>query len=120
MSSVKIVSVNFAEVKRRTDTFARELLATHPEVEEVIVFGSFGNGTYAPRSDLDPFIVLREASDSPRDRMERFRPERFPVSVDVFAFTHAEIEERADSPLMKAVRASKWRYSRCHAERSQA
>lgn len=90
------------------------MLANRPEVEEVIVFGSFANDTYAPGSDLDLFIILQEAQDSPRDRMERFRPANFPVPVDVFAFTRAEMEERSDSPLLKAVRKSEWRYRRAN------
>jgi predicted nucleotidyltransferase len=47
------------------DEYARKLLDTRSEVEEVIVFGSFENDTYAPGSDLDVFIVLSEADDSP-------------------------------------------------------
>jgi uncharacterized protein len=112
LSSVEIKSVNVAEVRRRADEYAHELLATHPEVEEVIVFGSFANHTYAPGSDLDVFIVLREASESPRERLPRFLPTRFPVPVDVFPFTRAEMEERAESPLIAAVRKSNWRYNR--------
>lgn len=112
MNSVEIKSVDFAAIKRRTGEFAKELLATNPAVEEVIVFGSFANDTYAPGSDLDLFIILREAQDSPRDRMERFRPENFPVPVDVFAFTRAEMDERADSSLLAAVFRSTWRYRR--------
>lgn len=88
------------------------MLATDPNVEEVIVFGSFADDTYAPGSDLDLFLVLREATDSPRDRIGRYRPERFPVPVDVFAFTRAEMEERAGSPLLKAIEQSSWRYRR--------
>jgi predicted nucleotidyltransferase len=94
------------------DEFARSLLANHSEVEEVIVFGSFANGTYAPGSDLDVFIVLREATESPRDRMMRFQPARFPVPVDTFAFTRAEMNELSGSPIVSAVAQSSWRYRR--------
>jgi predicted nucleotidyltransferase len=83
------------------DEYARDLLAEHPEIEEVIVFGSFENDTYAPGSDLDVFIVLRDASDRPRERIARFLPDRsFTVPVDVFPFTRSEMEERRDSPLL--------------------
>jgi predicted nucleotidyltransferase len=112
-NSVKIFSVDVAAVRRSVDEYARELLAEHPEVEEVIVFGSFENDTYAPGSDLDVFIVLREASDSPRDRIPRFLPNKsLSVPVDVFPFTRAEIEERRGSPLLAAVKNSRWRYHR--------
>lgn len=65
MSSVKILSVDVGAVRRGMDEYARKLLDTRSEVEEVIVFGSFENDTYAPGSDLDVFIVLSEADDSP-------------------------------------------------------
>jgi predicted nucleotidyltransferase len=113
LSFVKIISVDAAKVRRRVDGFAREFLATRAEVEEIIVFGSFENETYAPGSDVDLFIVLREANDSPRDRIARFLPNKsLGVPVDVFPFTRAEIEERRDSPLLAAVRKSNWRYRR--------
>lgn len=113
MSSVKIFSVDVGAVRRGMDDYARKLLATYPEVEEVVVFGSFESDTYAPGSDIDVFIVLREANDSPRDRIPRFLPQKsFGVPVDVFPFTRAEMEERGDSPLLVAVRKSRWRYRR--------
>ena len=94
------------------DEYARALLAKHPEVEEVIVFGSFADDTYSLGSDLDVFIVLPEASDSARDG-SRFLPYRpLDVPVDIFPFTRAEMEERRDSPLLLAVRKSHWRYRR--------
>ena len=68
MSSVKIFSVDVGAIRRGMDEYARKLLDTRSEVEEVIVFGSFENDTYAPSSDLDVFMVLGEADDSPRDR----------------------------------------------------
>ena len=113
MSSVKIFSVDVGAIRRGMDEYARKLLDTRSEVEEVIVFGSFENDTYAPGSDLDVFIVLGEADDSPRDRIARFLPDKsLDVPVDVFAFTRAEMEERRDSPLLGAVRKSNWRYRR--------
>ena len=99
--------------RARMGKYARDLLESHPEVEEVIVFGSFENDTYAPASDLDVFVVLREASDSPRDRVPRFLPHKsLEVPVDVFAFTRAEIAGRCDSPPLAAVKKSRWRYQR--------
>ena len=113
LSSVKIISVDAAKVRQRVDEYARELLATCAEVEEIIVFGSFENETYAPGSDVDLFIVLSEADDSPRDRIPQFLPQKsLDVPVDVFPFTRAEMEERRDSPLLGAVRKSNWRYRR--------
>jgi predicted nucleotidyltransferase len=45
LSFVGVKSVDTAEVRRRADAYAHDLLAMYPEVEEVIVFGSFAEGT---------------------------------------------------------------------------
>jgi len=109
LSSVKIFSVDVGAIRRGMDEYARKLLDTRSEVEEVIVFGSFENDTYAPGSDLDVFIVLSEADDSPRDRIPRFLPDKsLSVPVDVFPFTRAAMEERRDSPLLGEARQSNW------------
>lgn len=113
MNSVVIKSVDAARVRRGADDYARALLARDPNVEEIIVFGSFANDTYAPGSDLDLFIVLREGTGSPRDRIPAFYPnESLGVPADVFAFTRAEMADLAESPLMSAVQQSGWRYWR--------
>jgi hypothetical protein len=41
-----------------------------------------------------------------------YLPGPFPVGVDLFPFTRAEIEERRGSPLLAAVARSSWRYRR--------
>ena len=61
LSSVKIISVDAAKVRQRVDEYARELSGDVCRSQEIIVFGSFENETYAPGSDIDLFIVLREA-----------------------------------------------------------
>lgn len=112
MNSVEIKSVDAALVRRCADEYAARLLATRADVEEVIVFGSFADETYAPGSDLDVFIVLETADRPVRHRIPAFLPDGFPVPVDVFPFTRAEMVERSDSPLLRAVAASNWRYRR--------
>jgi predicted nucleotidyltransferase len=112
LNSVVIKSVDAAKVRHCADDYARRLLAVHGEIEEVIIFGSFANDTYAPGSDLDVFIVLGHASQPVRDRIATFLPDSFPVPVDVFPFTRAEMEGLSSSPLLAAVSKSEWRYSR--------
>jgi predicted nucleotidyltransferase len=94
------------------DQYAGRLLHERADVEEIVVFGSFATGTWAPGSDLDVLIVLREATQPPRDRIPSLLPGRFPVPVDVFPFTRMELAARADSPVTAAARLSTWRYSR--------
>ncbi len=91
------------------DEYAALLLA-RGDVEEVVVFGSFERGTYAPGSDLDVLIVLRDSTLPVRDRAAEFMPPSFPVPLDLFPFTRAELDERRGSPMTSAFGASRWRY----------
>src|SRR5437762_7055072 len=100
LRSVEIKSVDAEQVRRCMDEYAARLLASNPAVEEIIVFGSFVEDTYAPGSDLDVFIVLTSAQQRPRDRIPDFLPNRFPAPMDIFPFTRAEIAELDSSPLL--------------------
>jgi len=112
LDSVEIKSVDAVRVRRCMDEYAAELLAKNLAVKEIVVFGSFAADTYAPGSDLDVFIILDSAQKRPRDRIPDFLPSEFPVPMDVFPFTRAEIAELDSSPLLAAVRESNWRYKR--------
>lgn len=94
------------------DTYAARLLAEHTEVEEIVVFGSFAEGNWAPGSDLDVFVVLTHSPRAIRDRIPDLLPGAFPVGVDLFPFTRDEIAARTPSSLLTAVARSRWRYAR--------
>ena len=94
------------------DELAAELFSDNGELEEIVVFGSFETGDFMPGSDLDVFLILREANKPVRERMADFLPHRFPVPLDLFPFTREEMCERASSPMLEAVRRSRWRYRR--------
>ena len=67
------------------------LLARHPEVAEVIWFGSWITGHASRHSDVDLCVLL---TTSPirriRDRIPLYLPDRFPGSIDVFPYTLEE------------------------------
>jgi len=111
LSSVVVKSVDEDDVRRCMDAYAERLLKD-PRVEEVVVFGSFAKGNYAPGSDIDVFILLHESDKSVRDRIPEFLPGPFPVGVDVFPYTHEEVASLAPSPILEDVRRSSWRYRR--------
>ena len=58
MSGVVVKSIDEAAVRRAMDAYAARLLAAHPGIEEIVVFGSFAEGTWAPGSDLLRVDVL--------------------------------------------------------------
>ena len=112
MSGVVVKSLDEAAVRRAMDAYAARLLAADPEIEEIIVFGSFEKGTWAPGSDLDVFVVLSRSTKSVRDRIPDLLPGPFPVGVDLFPYTREEVATRTPSLLLDAVAQSRWRYVR--------
>jgi hypothetical protein len=94
------------------DAYAAWLLDHHPNAEEVVVFGSFERGTWAPGSDLDVFVRLSSSDRPVHERIVQLLPGAFPVGIDLFPFTADEVEARRPSPLLDAVAASRWRYRR--------
>jgi predicted nucleotidyltransferase len=112
LSSVVIKSVDAAAVRRAADEWAARLLVTRPDVEKIVVFGSFAKDTYAPGSDLDVFILLSGSNKPFRERIPDFLPDTFPVGMDLFPYTQEEVSARALAPFLTEVRASNWRYGR--------
>jgi predicted nucleotidyltransferase len=96
------------------EQYAEQLLSVNPLVEEVVVFGSFAEGNYAPGSDIDVLIVLRSADKPVWDRIADFLPGAFPVGLDLFPYTREELARMEDSPMTTAFRRSKWRYLSGH------
>jgi predicted nucleotidyltransferase len=115
LSSVFIKSLDEAEIRRAVDAYASTLFAGVPEVEEVVVFGSFATGRWAPGSDVDVLVVLSQATQPVHERVAALLPGKFPVGIDVFPYTRAELHARRDSPLVRATEASTWRYRRTDA-----
>ena len=112
LSTVVIKSVDEDGVRRAADAWAARLLHEHPEVDEVVFFGSFARGTFAPGSDLDVLIVLDRSDMLPRDRLPTYLPGAFPVGLDLFVLTREEIERNPSSGLLAEMRRSRWRHLR--------
>jgi hypothetical protein len=72
-------------------------LSRRPEVMRVVLFGSLSRGEIGVGSDVDLLIVLSHNDRPFLERTMTYRPETFPVDLDVFPYTLAEI--RAGQPL---------------------
>ena len=106
------VRVTFLEIEPILATLkerAQKLLATHPNVREVGLFGSLVRGNYAPGSDADLLVVLEHDSRRFVDRIPDFL-EPFSglgIPVDVFPYTVTEIDAMKDSGLVKTALAER-------------
>jgi predicted nucleotidyltransferase len=92
LDSVKITYFDSGAVRRALEEYVVLITIRHPEIEEVVLFGSLATGSAVPGSDVDLLLVLN-GSDRPfRDRIPVFLPSGFPVGMDVFPYTRDEIE----------------------------
>ena len=106
-ASLVVKSNNRAAVERAVRAWARQISERRPEVRRIIWFGSRVTGTPAPGSDVDVCVVLAHADKPFRDRLGDYLPYGFPVGVDLFPYTEAELERlRREHPSWHAAIAS--------------
>ena len=88
------------ELERAVEAYAADLFRRHPEVVDVIWFGSWVTGQPSRRSDVDLCILLSHSSIGRiRDRIPIYLPDRFPTGVDLFPYTREEFDAlKARSP----------------------
>jgi predicted nucleotidyltransferase len=81
------------------------MVLTHrrPEIERVLLFGSLATGRAVPGSDADLLMILTHSDLPFLSRIPRYMPEGCGIAVDVFPYTHAEIEamQAADNHFLK-------------------
>jgi predicted nucleotidyltransferase len=95
MNGVRIRFLNRNDILPRLAAVARELLRSRVDVMEVSLFGSLVRGNYAPGSDADIFILLRDDSRRITDRIPEFLDyfSKLGVPIEVFPYTLKEMEK---------------------------
>ena len=91
-ASLVVKSNNQRTVEAALRRWAGHVGESRPEVRRIIWFGSRVNGTPAPSSDVDVCVVLAGSSRPVRDRVADYLPFGFPVGIDLFPYTEAELE----------------------------
>jgi predicted nucleotidyltransferase len=109
MNGVKVRFLNREEILSRLVLLAQRLLASRANVIEVSLFGSLARGNYAPGSDADIFILLREDSRRFIDRIPEFLSHFSDVGVpiEVFPYTQEELKRMADTNFIRATQREK-------------
>jgi predicted nucleotidyltransferase len=90
--SVSVYSLDESLVWSALDVLTREL-ATRQEVLAVVLFGSLAKGGMGVGSDVDLLVILSNSEKSFLDRLADYKPDRFPVDIDVFPYTLAEVRQ---------------------------
>jgi predicted nucleotidyltransferase len=70
--------------------------AAHPEIEQVLLFGSLARGEGVPGSDADLLLILSSSDETMLERIPRYLPQGLTLGVDVFPYTRAEIAAMLD------------------------
>ena len=90
--SVRLFWLDIPGVMRRLRRAARRLAQTHPEIEEIWLFGSLARGEATPASDADIVLVLSHSSRPFLERPPDYALEDCGVATDILAYTRAEME----------------------------
>lgn len=83
---------NQAAVEQAVRSWARRIGDRRPEVRRIIWFGSRVRGIPSPGSDVDVCIVLASSDKPFRERVGDYLPFGFPVGMDLFPYTVAELD----------------------------
>jgi uncharacterized protein len=95
---VKVTFTNREQILKALEDLIQQWTQRHPELEQVILFGSFARGDYFPGSDVDMLLIL-EKSDQPfLSRMVKFLPAHFLIDIDIFPYARDEFERIIKEP----------------------
>lgn len=92
--SVEISSVDRPALLAALSERAHRLAAAHPEIEEVLLFGSFARGDATPHSDIDLLIVVRSTDTHFLKRADPYRDAFADLPFDTWplVYTRGELE----------------------------
>jgi predicted nucleotidyltransferase len=101
--SVKVIYLDREEVRKNLKQAVTALTRRRPEIERVLLFGSLATGRAVPESDADLLMILTDSDLPFHRRIPLYIPEGCGIAVDVFPYTHAEIEKMrtAGNPFLK-------------------
>jgi predicted nucleotidyltransferase len=91
--SVKVTYFEKEKVWKALDDLAARLERERPEVRKLLVFGSLVRDEAVPGSDVDLLLIVEPTEVPFLDRALDYRPEGFPVGLDIFVYTEAEVEK---------------------------
>ncbi len=91
-----------AALARDLDDVVRQL-SRMPEVQKVILFGSYAAGRRDLLTDLDILVVMDSPLDFVARNVELARRLRAGVALDLLAYTPQEMERMRDRPFLRHV-----------------
>ena len=81
------------QVLEQARSWALQQRCSHPGLQRVGVFGSYGRGTASVGSDLDLLLVDDQAEGSQQQRLLHWPLEELPLACDALVLTTAELAQ---------------------------
>lgn len=94
---MRVFSLDRAKAVESVREGMRAVKKRCPEIDRVVLFGSLARGDAVPGSDADVLVLLRETLLRFQERFVRYMPRGVAMGVDVFAYTHSELENMRES-----------------------
>ena len=93
--SVRIFWLNKQLVRNRLKEAIRSLVRVRPDIEKIVLFGSFAEGRAAVGSDIDLLIIVKECGKRFMDRALEYQEffSDIGLGVDIFVFTKEELKQ---------------------------
>jgi predicted nucleotidyltransferase len=109
MNGVKVRFLNRDEILQNLTRLAKQLLSIRRDILEVSLFGSLARGNYAPGSDADILILLKEDSRKFMDRIPEFLDHFSGVGlpIEVFPYTIEEVSAMEKEGFIKTIQKEK-------------
>jgi predicted nucleotidyltransferase len=92
LNTVVIKSADRQQITAAVQAYVAQLRQSHPEIEQVLWFGSWVTGIPTPGSDVDLCLILSSADLPLRERLPKYLPKGFPVGIDLFVYTRTEFD----------------------------
>ena len=93
--SVRIFWLDKQLVRNRLERSIAALVRAKPDIEKIVLFGSFAEGRAAVGSDIDLLVVVKKCKARFVDRVLEYQDffSDIGLGVDVFVFTEEELKQ---------------------------
>lgn len=107
LDGVEILSVDISGLRESLKEISRRIKYEHPEVKEIILFGSFSKGNFTPYSDIDIALIVNDTDKRFIERQDEFIGYFKDIGFDtnIIVYTQKEIERmrREENKFIKEI-----------------
>lgn len=107
LDGVEILSVDISDLRELLKEISRGIKYEHPEVKEIILFGSFSKGNFTPYSDIDIALIVNDTDKRFIERQDEFIGYFKDIGFDtnIIVYTQKEIERmrREENKFIKEI-----------------